>query len=61
MSIGDKLRVLRGGKSMREVAEVLGISFSSYIKYERDERVPRDGLKKQIADYYGKSVEEIFF
>jgi putative transcriptional regulator len=29
--------------------------------YERGERIPRDQIKKRIAQYFGQSVEEIFF
>ena len=29
--------------------------------YERGERIPRDQVKKRIAHYFGKTVEEIFF
>ena len=58
---GQKMRELRGIKSKRIVAEELGISFTSYVKYERDERNPSDKTKRKIAKYFGKSVEAIFF
>jgi transcriptional regulator with XRE-family HTH domain len=58
---GEKLRELRGIKGKKEVSNAIGISFSSYVKYERDERTPSDEVKVRIAKYYGKSVESIFF
>jgi len=61
ISTGEKLRVLRGVKSKKEVADALGISFSSYVKYERDERIPKDSVKVRIAKYYKTTVEAIFF
>ena len=61
MTFGDKMKELRGNKSKRIVAEELGISFSSYVKYERNERVPRDNIKTRIAKYFNCSVQEIFF
>lgn len=61
MNVGKKLAALRGKRSMPETAEALGVSLSAYIKYERNERVPRDELKVKIAKYYGKTVQEIFF
>ncbi len=61
MTSGEKMRMLRGEKSKRRVAEELGISFSSYVKYERNERIPRDDIKIRIAKYYRKSVQDIFF
>lgn len=61
MSAGEILRTLRGERSVAEVAKAVDVSNSSYIKYERGERVPRDEVKTRIARYYGSSVESIFF
>ena len=61
MTAGEKIRTLRNKKSKRKVAEELGISFSSYVKYERNERIPRDDIKIKIAEYFGTSVQDIFF
>jgi putative transcriptional regulator len=59
--IGEKLQALRGKKSRQEVAEALRISISALQMYENGQRVPRDEVKIRIANYYGVSVEEIFF
>lgn len=61
MTTGEKLRKLRGDKSQATVARDLMISDSALSAYETDERVPRDDVKVRIAEYYGKSVQEIFF
>jgi DNA-binding XRE family transcriptional regulator len=61
MTSGEKMRSLRGKKSKRKVSEELGISFSSYAKYERNERIPRDDVKIKIAKYFHSSVQDIFF
>ena len=61
MSFGKKLRDLRGSKTKEEVANAIKVTHSSYSKYEREERVPRDEVKIRIAEYYGKTVQEIFF
>jgi DNA-binding XRE family transcriptional regulator len=61
MTPGEKMKALRGEKSQQEVAKDLGISFSAYGKYERNERSPRDPLKKKIAKYFSTSVQDIFF
>lgn len=61
MNAGEKMRKLRGQRSRNEVAKALGVSHSAYIKYERGERVPRDSVKKRIAEYYGETVSSIFF
>lgn len=56
-----KLSELRGSMTQRELANQLHVSCSSLGKYERGERTPRDNVKKRIAEYFGKSVQEIFF
>lgn len=61
MSIGKKLKALRGSKTQKEVAVDLGITKSALAMYERDERVPRDEVKVKLADYYGETVQAIFF
>ena len=60
-SIGCKLRALRGDLDAKTVSEALGISTSALFMYERGERIPRDQIKKRISQYFGESVEEIFF
>ena len=60
-SIGEKMRELRGDKSQSLVAKDLMISDSALSSYENDERVPRDDVKKRIAEYYDTTVQEIFF
>ncbi len=61
MSIGEKLRALRGTKSISFVSEAIKISPSALSMYENNERVPRDEVKIKLADYYGKTVQELFF
>lgn len=61
MTIGERLRKLRGDKTQAVVARDLMISDSALSAYETDERVPRDDVKARIADYYGTTVQEIFF
>lgn len=61
MTVGEKLRKLRGIKTRKTVASDLGISYSMYMKLERDERTASDEMKKKISKYYGKGIEYIFF
>ena len=63
MSIGTKLKALRIMKksTQQEAAANIGITKSALAVYERDERIPRDEIKIRIADYYGESVQSIFF
>lgn len=59
--IGKKLMELRGSKTREEVAIDLKISYSAMQMYENGERIPRDEIKIKIANYYGVSVQSIFF
>lgn len=61
MSFGKILRDLRGEKTQEEIAQAVGVTKSSWAMYEREERIPRDEVKIQIAKYFGKSVQDIFF
>jgi transcriptional regulator with XRE-family HTH domain len=59
--IGKRLRALRGDKTIRQVAEDVGIACSTLAMYEAGQRTPKDGVKLLLANYYGTSVEELFF
>lgn len=59
--IGDRLKALRGDKTIKEVAESLNISESALSMYETGNRIPRDEIKIRIANYYNKSVQSIFY
>lgn len=55
------LKDLRGERSQSEMAAAVGVTKSAWAMYERGERVPRDEVKRRIATYFGKTVQEIFF
>ncbi|MFJ7665560.1 helix-turn-helix transcriptional regulator [Lysinibacillus sp. NPDC097195] len=52
---------LRGDKTRTEVALDLDITRQMLGAIERGDRTPSLNLAKKIADYYGKTVDEIFF
>ena len=58
--IGEKLKELRGKRTINEVAQALEISPSALSMYENGERVPRDVIKIKIADYYETPITDIF-
>lgn len=60
---GEKLRKLRAqrGETLRTVAARIGITCQAMQNYETDKRVPRDDIKKKIAEYYGTTVGLLFF
>ena len=61
--IGQTLKKFRKARNLtqEEVAKAIGISVSALSSYECGDRMPRDHIKIEIAHYYNKSVEEIFF
>lgn len=63
MSIGTKLRALRAEKkkSQQQAADDLKITKSALAMYERGDRIPRDEIKVRIAEYYGETVQSLFF
>lgn len=61
MSYAEKLMELRGEKSQRVVAKAVGIAPSTLSMYENGERIPRDNIKRKLADYYNVTVSYIFF
>lgn len=59
--IGNRLYLLRGNIPREEVAKSVGVSTSAISMYENGERIPRDAIKIQLASFYSRSVQEIFF
>lgn len=61
-AIGDRLRIARGVfRSQAEVAEAVGVGPSAISQYERGERIPTDEIKIALANYYGMTVQELFY
>lgn len=59
--IGKKLRKARGNIPSKKVAESIGISDAAIRMYETGHRIPRDEVKIKLADFYGMTVQELFF
>lgn len=59
--IGKRLYELRGNMRREDVAKAIGVSVSAISMYENGERIPRDSVKVKIAEFYKKTVQEIFF
>lgn len=57
----ERLRLLRGEKTQKFIADAIGISQSTYAMYETGERTPSDENKRKIATLFKKTVQEIFF
>lgn len=59
--IGRRLIAIRGDIPRDELANAIGVSISAVSMYENGERIPRDDIKIRIANFFGRSVQEIFF
>ncbi len=59
--IAERLIAMRGEKTQAEVAKSIGISKSALAMYETAQRIPRDEVKLALANYYGETIQDIFF
>lgn len=59
--IGKRLQELRGARSREEIGMAIGVTSQAIYNYECGARVPSDDIKVKLADYFKKSVQEIFF
>lgn len=59
--IAEKLLELRGTRTQAEVAVACGVTKNAISMYECGERVPNDDVKLALANYFGTSVQSIFF
>lgn len=57
------LRTLRTSRNLtqKEMAKAVNLSKSAWAMYERGDRTPRDETKIRIADFFGMTVQSIFF
>lgn len=49
------------GLTQKKVAMAVGITQSAYAMIERGRRYPRKDTMKKLADFFGLSVDELFF
>lgn len=61
MTVAERLIKARGDKKREEVASAIGVSLSAIKMYENGERIPRDETKIKLAEFYNKTVQELFF
>ncbi|MEF7658521.1 helix-turn-helix transcriptional regulator [Bacillus thuringiensis] len=59
--VAENLINLRNGRSREEVAKAVGISINTLQMYENGQRIPRDDIKIKLANFYGVTVQTIFF
>jgi putative transcriptional regulator len=57
---GRRLRRLRGDRSQREVADVLGIPTTTLSSLEQQESVPRGPMLQKLSDHFAVPVDYFF-
>lgn len=60
-AVGKKLIQLRGERSREEVAKEVQISVSALQMYENGQRMPKDGIKIRLANFFNTTVQHLFF
>lgn len=53
----ERLKKLRGSKTLKEVAEGIGISHTSLVYYEKGQRTPEAKMLYKLCKYYGVSSD----
>lgn len=59
--IGQRLRKLRDIRPRSGVARAVNISYNALANYENGKRIPPDPVKIRLANYYGTTVQDLFY
>lgn len=59
--IAETLRALRGDERREVVAVAVGVTAQAIANYESGQRIPSDAVKIKLAEYYHRTVQEIFY
>ena len=59
--ISERIKKIRGDMSQEKFADILEVTKAAVSNYETGERIPRDEVKKKIADFANQTVDSIFF
>ena len=57
--VGRRLKELRGGRTQKEFADLLGLSQAQYNRYETGKRLAHDKVLEQVASVCGLSPEQV--
>lgn len=61
VKIGERIKALRGERTMDEVATAVGTTRQAICFYEHGDRIPSDDIKKKLAAYFETTVQALFF
>ena len=57
--VGRRLKELRGGRTQKEFADLLGLSQAQYNRYETGKRLAHDKVLEQVAMVCGLSTGQV--
>lgn len=57
---GDRLRRLRGTRSQKEIAGLLGMPVTTYSTLENQDTVPRGQVLKRLADFFAVQMSYFY-
>lgn len=62
-SVAERIKKARIAKgcSVEEVAKACGVTGSAVQMYECGQRIPRDSIKIAMSNFFGISVQDLFF
>lgn len=62
-TVAERIKEARAKKgcSVEELAKACGVTNSAIQMYECGQRVPRDSIKIAMAEFFGMSVQDLFF
>lgn len=62
-TVAERIKEARAvkGCSVEELAKACGVTVSAVQMYECNQRVPRDSIKVAMANYFGMTVQDLFF
>ena len=61
VAVGQRLREFRGIRTRSGVARETGIKATTLQGYENGTRMPKPETMIRLANYYGTSVQHLFF
>lgn len=62
-TVAERIKEARTAKgcSVEELAKACGVTTSAIQMYECGQRIPRDSIKITMANFFGMTVQELFF
>lgn len=60
-TIGERLKKLRGDRTLEEIGKALNVTSMAVSLWERGERIPSDDMKMKISIFYDVPITDLFY